>query len=194
MCKIIFDFTIENVKNLSIITTEIKTKEARMPDERRDEHREEKNNEEKNNKVSGNAVLWPWVLAGGMVVSSVIMCLCGRGCTKRSGCHDCNKPKQDTVWVVKEKPSIDVDGDAIIINGDNNDAILIKGNGNNAANRSSGNQNRGGVKPKPKKLNVIPAVNPAPVVEPNPEPKPQENNCSITISYREVEVINGRCR
>lgn len=63
-----------------------------MPEERRDEHREEKNN----NK------LWPWILAAGMVGSSVIMCLCGRGCTKGTGCGgDCGKTKHDTVWVVK---------------------------------------------------------------------------------------------
>ena len=106
---------------------------------------------------------WPWILAGGMVASAFIMCLCGRGCTRNAGCRDCNEPKNDTVWVVKEKPSIKVDGDAIIINGDNNDATMIKGNGNNSANRCTGdhNQNRGTVKPKPR-------------VEPKPEPVKQE--------------------
>ena len=142
------------------------------------------------------------------------MCLCGRGCTKVAGCRNCNEPKKDTVWVVKEDPSIKVDGDAIIINGNNNDATLIKGNGNNAANRSRGtqNQNRGSVKPKPNP--VKPIVKPAPVIDPTPvvkpEPQPQEPACTTTttttrtrviisgnandVTRAAVAILNGNCR
>ena len=125
-------------------------------------------NENKNN------IAWAWVLTAGMVGSAFLMCLCGRGCTKGTGCRECNQPKKDTVYVVKEKPSIDVDGDAIIINGDNNDATLIKGNGNNSANRCSGNgnQNRGTVKPKP-------------------EPKPEPECKTVTTTTYEHFCISG---
>lgn len=174
-----------------------------MPEERNE------NSERENNNASKNSALWPWILAGGMLGSSIIMCLCGRGCTKVAGCRNCNEPKKDTVWVVKEDPSIKVDGDAIIINGNNNDATLIKGNGNNAANRSRGtqNQNRGSVKPKP-------IVKPAPVIEPTPvvkpEPQPQEPACTTTttttrtrviisgnandVTRAAVAILNGNCR
>ncbi len=181
-----------------------------MPEERNE------NLERENNNSSKNSALWPWILAGGMLGSSIIMCLCGRGCTKAAGCRDCNEPKKDTVWVVKDDPAIKVDGDAIIIKGDNNDATLIKGNGNNAANRSSGtqNQNRGAVKPKPKP--VKPIVKPAPVIEPDvepvvkPEPQPQEQTCTTTttttrtrviisgnandVTRAAVQILNGNCR
>ena len=161
-----------------------------MPEERRDEHRDERR-EEKNNK----AVLWPWILAGGMLGSSLIMCLCGRGCTKGTGCGgDCGKTKHDTVWVVKEDPSIKVGGDAVIINGNNNDATLIKGNGNNVANRSQGNQNTRPAKPR----KTVPVVNPAPVVEPKPEPTPEPKpepkpQCvTETVTEHTHIVISGR--
>jgi len=110
-----------------------------MPEERRNEHRDERR-EETNNK----AVLWPLILVGGMLGSLLIGYLCGRDCTKGTGCGgDCGKTKPDSVLVVKKDPSINVEGDAIFITGDDNDATMIKGNNNNSANRSSGNQNSG---------------------------------------------------
>ena len=176
----------------TVVTTETRTTTEKCTENASNAGGTKKKTVQKN--TGKNNIAWAWVLAGGMLGSAIIMCLCGRGCTKGAGCRECNKSKQDTVWVVKEKPSIDVDGDAIIINGDNNDATLIKGNGNNAANRSSGtqNQNRGPVKPKPKKSSTTPVVKTAPVVV--QEPKPQDKNCTITISYQEIEIINGRCR
>ena len=107
-------------------------------------------------------------LAGLMGVVTLTGC-CGHGC------HDCGCHGRKPV-IVKEKPSISVGGDAIIINGDNNDATMIKGNGNNSANRSSGNQNVAPRKP------VKPIVKPDPVKpQPAPEPKPDPEEDCITI-------------
>ena len=161
---------------------------------------------------------WTWavILASGMMGSALIMSMCGRGCTKEPGCTNCKEPtKQDTVWVVKE-PSVKVDGDAIIIHGNDNNATLIKGDGNNAAtsSRNSGNQNVGSKpapeKPKtskPVKQNNAP-VTPAPTNVNNntvnvninvPEQKPADKQpdaptATVTVIYEEVRRCSPCCR
>ena len=100
-------------------------------------------------------------------------------------CPDCNpcggKDKTET-------PAVEVQGDAIIIKGDNNDATMIHGNNNNSANRSSGNQNSG-VRP------VKPVVKPVtPKLEPKPEPKPEPCDCEggirITGNFRGTVTVS----
>lgn len=156
---------------------------------------------------------WLWPLLAGLGTGLAFSCFVCRGCcgTEKEGCRDCDESDKDTVWVVKDDPSITVGGDAIIINGDNNDATMIKGNGNNAANRSSGEQN---VASWPVRKPVKPIVKPAPVIEPTPvvkpEPQPEEQTCTTTttttrtrviisgdandVTRAAVAILNGNCR
>lgn len=149
-------------------------------------------------------------LAGLMTLAGLASCKYN---TNNYYCPDCNpcggKDKTET-------PAIEVRGDAIIINGDDNDATMIKGNNNNSANRSSGNQNSGSRPAKPKPKPVVKPVTPAPVVEPKPEPKPEPvpepkpEPCKTVVkrTYRKItiegdansavyvanQVLNGNCR
>ena len=125
------------------------------------------------------------------------------GCCYDCGCRDCGCHDCEPI----EKKMINVEGDAIIINGDNNDATMIKGNGNNSANRSSGNQN---VAPRPVRKPVKPIVKPDPVKpEPKPEPEPEENCVTTTktthtrviisgdaddVTRAAIMILNGNCR
>lgn len=45
-------------------------------------------NKKSTKKTKKPIVWWPWIIAGGMVTSAVILCLCGRCRDKKSGCHE----------------------------------------------------------------------------------------------------------
>ena len=132
---------------------------------------------------------WPWVLAGGMVVSALIMRLCGRDCpdcAKPVDCDDC-----------KQKTEINVGGDAIIVkDSQNTDIDVNKGKGNVINDRGSTIN----VTPKPKpqpKPEPRPQPKPEPKPQPKPEPKPQPKpepkpDCkTVTKERKETYVFTG---
>ena len=113
-------------------------------------------------KTKKPIVWWPWIIAGGMVTSAIILCLCGRCRDRNSGCRDCERPVKDTTEIV-QKPCdtcanvyvsgdyINIEGDGLVIK-DSQDVAAsmgdITGDGNNVA-------NRGCVNTKPKKSTPV---------------------------------------
>ena len=160
---------------------------------------ENENNENNNTKKH---VWWPWVLAGGMITSSVILAMCGRGCgdcEKPTGCTDCG-----------EKTEYHIDGDAIIVKDSQDTDIKVnKGNGNAINDNGSTINVMPAPKPKPKpkvkpkpKTEEIPVVDPIPepkpepkpepVPDPKPDPKPEKPKCKRTITYEEIVIEINR--
>ena len=155
---------------------------------------------------TGNAkkrVWWPWILAGGMITSSLIMAMCGRGCSdceKTTDCTDCG-----------EKTEITVGGDAIIVKDSQDTDIKVnKGNGNVINDNGSTikvepkpqpkPKPKPQPKPKPKPKEEIPVVDPIPdpIPDPKPEPKPdpkpepEKPKCKRTITYEEFIIEINR--
>lgn len=133
-------------------------------------------------------------LINSLKLAGIIVVLGLTGCCKPRHCRDCGH--DGYIYVIKDKPDVYVGGDAIIINGDNNDANIIKGNNNNTANRSSGNQNSG---QRPVRKPVKPAPQPEPTPAPEPKPEQQETcvrkikttQTNITISGNPNDVMRA---
>ena len=165
-------------ENVTPTTTTTETVQQQEPATSRHENTDRNNNDNK------NRTLWAWILAGGMMGSALIMCLCGRGCTpcgRASNCEGCG-----------EKTEITVDGDAVIVNDSQNTDIKVnKGDGNVINDNNSAINVTPKPKPKPKAQPKPIPVAPAPVVEPRPEPKPEPQCKKITTTTRTRVIITG---
>lgn len=127
-------------------------------------------------------------LINSLKLAGIIVVLGLTGCCKPRHCRDCGH--DGYIYVIKDKPDVYVGGDAIIINGDNNDANIIKGNNNNTASHSSGNQNSG-QRPVRKPVKPAPQPKPQPKPEPTPAPEPkpeQEETCVRRIKTTQTNI------
>ena len=148
-------------------------------------------------KEKKQIVWWPWILAGGMVASSIIMCLCGRCRDRNSGCHDCERPRDttevvhtpDTCATYVQGDIINVGGDAIIVKGNDNDVAQVKGNENHVAQRSTGGQCKTPQPRQPQKPVVVPDT--VRVEVPKEEPVPEK---SITLTLEATRFDIWVCR
>ena len=148
-------------------------------------------------KEKKQIVWWPWILAGGMVASSIIMCLCGRCRDRNSGCHDCERPRDttevvhtpDTCATYVQGDIINVGGDAIIVKGNDNDVALVKGNENHVAQRSTGGQRKTQQPRQPQKSVVV--YDTVRVEVPKEEPVPEK---PITLTLEATRFDIWVCR
>jgi len=155
------------------------------------------NNNRNGNNNRNRRVWWPWILTGGMIVSALIMRMCGNGCPdcrKPAGCDDC-----------KQKTEIKVDGDAVIINDSQETNVNInKGNGNRIDNANKSTvvtprpkpkpQPKPEPKPQPKPKPVQPEqipVRPAPDIDPVVKPDPEPDCKTVVTKKKETFVFTG---
>lgn len=175
-------------------TTRVKTDGKDAGKTGRTEKKKSNGSKKKHQKDKKPIVWWPWILAGGMVASSIIMCLCGRCRDRNSGCHDCERPRDttevvhtpDTCATCVQGDIIHVGGDAIIVKGNDNDVALVKGNENHVAQRSTGGQCKTS-QPRQSQKPVV--VHDTVRVEvPKKEPVP-EKPITLTLEATQYEIM-----
>ncbi len=152
-------------------------------------------------KTKKPIVWWPWILAGGMVASAIILCLCGRCRDKKSGRHE--RAKTEVVCdscggttfienyydygdhVQAEDHSQVTYSKQVVTNSQN----VNQANNTNAANHSRVNTPRT-VKPCPQERVIVydtVRVDPKPVEQPKDTVK-QQPTVSITLEAKRHDV------
>lgn len=176
-------------------TTRVKTDGKGAGKTGRTEKKKKDTNKKSTKKTKKPIVWWPWILAGGMVTSAIILCLCGRCRDRNSGCRDCERPVKDTTEIVHTPDTgatcvqgdiIHVGGDAIIVKGNDNDVALVKGNENHVAQRSTGGQCKTSQPRQPQKPLVVHDT--VRVEVPKEEPVP-EKPIKLTLEATQYEIM-----